>query len=75
MNPSSVLQSGRNLVCAGYALYGSATMIVLSLGHGQGVNGFMLDPVSWNMGSQFDNVMKISFSYICYFFSQIYTHI
>lgn len=36
------LQSGRELVGAGYALYGSATMIVLSIGNG--VNGFMLDP-------------------------------
>lgn len=43
--PTSVkdaLQSGRNLVAAGYALYGSATMVVLSTG--SGVNGFMLDP-------------------------------
>ncbi|KAH9518453.1 Fructose-1,6-bisphosphatase [Bulinus truncatus] len=39
---TDVLQSGENLVCAGYALYGSATMVVLSLG--QGVNGFMYDP-------------------------------
>lgn len=38
------LQTGRNIVAAGYALYGSATMIVLSTG--QGVNCFMLDPVS-----------------------------
>jgi fructose-1,6-bisphosphatase I len=29
-------------VAAGYALYGSATMIVIS--HGHGVHGFMLDP-------------------------------
>lgn len=36
------LQPGRKLVAAGYALYGSATMIVLSTG--QGVNGFTLDP-------------------------------
>lgn len=36
------LQPGRNIVAAGYALYGSATMVVLSTG--QGVNGFMLDP-------------------------------
>ncbi|XP_065122993.1 fructose-1,6-bisphosphatase 1b isoform X2 [Paramisgurnus dabryanus] len=36
------LRSGRNLVAAGYALYGSATMLVLSTG--QGVNCFMLDP-------------------------------
>ena len=38
------LQSGRNLVAAGYALYGSACMIVLTTG--DGVNGFTLDPVS-----------------------------
>ena len=31
-------------VAAGYALYGSATMVVLSIGNGS-VNGFMLDPV------------------------------
>uniref|UniRef100_A0A8C5RNI3 Fructose-1,6-bisphosphatase 1 n=1 Tax=Laticauda laticaudata TaxID=8630 RepID=A0A8C5RNI3_LATLA len=36
------LQSGRNLVAAGYALYGSATMLVLALE--SGVNCFMLDP-------------------------------
>lgn len=36
------LQPGRNIVAAGYALYGSATMMVLSIGHG--VHGFMLDP-------------------------------
>lgn len=36
------LQPGKNIVAAGYALYGSATMLVLSLGNG--VNGFMLDP-------------------------------
>lgn len=30
------------MVAAGYALYGSATMIVLSLGYG--VNGFTYDP-------------------------------
>lgn len=38
------LQSGRHIVAAGYALYGSATMLVLSTGNG--VNCFMLDPVS-----------------------------
>lgn len=41
---ADILQPGRKMVAAGYALYGSATMIVVSLGHG--VNGFMLDPVS-----------------------------
>merc|ERR1711983_553942 len=40
--PGDALQSGRQIAAAGYALYGSATMIVLSTGHG--VNGFMLDP-------------------------------
>lgn len=38
------LQPGRNLVAAGYALYGSATMLVLATSAG-GVNCFMLDPV------------------------------
>ncbi|XP_070542888.1 fructose-1,6-bisphosphatase isozyme 2-like isoform X1 [Ptychodera flava] len=36
------LQPGNQIVAAGYALYGSATMVMLSTG--QGVNGFMLDP-------------------------------
>ncbi|XP_051007068.1 fructose-1,6-bisphosphatase 1 [Acomys russatus] len=36
------LQPGRDLVAAGYALYGSATMLVLALE--SGVNCFMLDP-------------------------------
>lgn len=39
---SDVLQPGNKLVAAGYALYGSATMLVLSTG--SGVNGFILDP-------------------------------
>ena len=38
------LQPGNKMVGAGYALYGSACMIVLTTG--TGVNGFMLDPVS-----------------------------
>ncbi|RNA03461.1 fructose-1-6-bisphosphatase 1-like, partial [Brachionus plicatilis] len=36
------LQAGNKLVCSGYALYGSACMIVLATD--SGVNGFMLDP-------------------------------
>ncbi|CAG0919390.1 unnamed protein product, partial [Notodromas monacha] len=36
------LQPGRKMVAAGYALYGSATMMVVSAGGS--VNGFMLDP-------------------------------
>lgn len=42
--PSEVefLQPGVNQVCAGYAIYGPSTMIVLTTG--KGVNGFTLDP-------------------------------
>lgn len=36
------LQQGNKMVCSGYALYGSACMIVLATD--SGVNGFMLDP-------------------------------
>jgi fructose-1,6-bisphosphatase I len=36
------LQPGRNLVAAGYVLYGSSTVLVYSTGNG--VNGFTLDP-------------------------------
>uniref|UniRef100_A0A3B4YR68 Fructose-1,6-bisphosphatase isozyme 2 n=1 Tax=Seriola lalandi dorsalis TaxID=1841481 RepID=A0A3B4YR68_SERLL len=36
------LQAGKNIVCAGYALYGSATLVALTTG--AGVNFFMLDP-------------------------------
>jgi fructose-1,6-bisphosphatase I len=35
------LQPGTKQVCAGYAIYGSSTMLVLTTGHG--VNGFTLD--------------------------------
>ena len=35
-------QPGRELVCAGYVIYGSSTMFVYSTGNG--VNGFTLDP-------------------------------
>jgi len=36
------LQPGSHQVCAGYAIYGPATMLVLSLG--RGVHGFTLEP-------------------------------
>lgn len=35
------LQPGTKQVCAGYALYGPSTMMMLTSGHG--VNGFTLD--------------------------------
>jgi fructose-1,6-bisphosphatase I/sedoheptulose-1,7-bisphosphatase len=37
------LQPGRAQVCAGYAIYGPSTMLVLTVG--TGVHGFTLDPV------------------------------
>jgi len=39
------------MVAAGYALYGSATMMVLSIGGA--VNGFTLDPVCYHSISSF----------------------
>ena len=39
---NDVLQPGKKLIAAGYALYGSACMMVLSTG--QGVDGFIYDP-------------------------------
>jgi fructose-1,6-bisphosphatase I len=39
---SDALMAGSKMICSGYALYGSATMIVLATD--SGVNGFMLDP-------------------------------
>ncbi|KAE9554670.1 hypothetical protein FO519_002080 [Halicephalobus sp. NKZ332] len=42
VNEKDILQPGRKMVGAGYCLYGSACMVVLSTGHG--VNGFQLDP-------------------------------
>lgn len=55
------LQPGRNIVAAGYALYGSATMVALSTG--QGVDLFMLDPVSVQHGriSTWDSMVSWSF--------------
>ncbi|XP_058191860.1 fructose-1,6-bisphosphatase, cytosolic-like isoform X2 [Rhododendron vialii] len=43
-NPTldDVLQSGKNMLAAGYCIYGSSCMLVLSTGNG--VNGFTLDP-------------------------------
>lgn len=41
VGPGSFLQPGRNQVCAGYAIYGPTTMLVLTFG--RGVHGFTLD--------------------------------
>jgi len=43
----AILQSGEHVRYAGYAVYGSACMLVLA--SREGVNGFTLDPVwHWN---------------------------
>lgn len=39
---SSVLCPGKEMVAAGYCMYGSSTVFILSTGHG--VNGYTLDP-------------------------------
>jgi fructose-1,6-bisphosphatase I len=39
---AAILQKGTQMVAAGYAMYGSATNLVISTG--EGVNGFTLDP-------------------------------
>jgi len=49
-----VFQPGRQLVAAGYALYGSATALVLSTG--TGVNEFMLDPVRHSLQSSMQSL-------------------
>ena len=41
--PGDALQPGAALVAAGYTLYSSATMLVLTTGGGRGVTGFTLD--------------------------------
>ena len=40
-SPQAFMQAGVRQICAGYALYGSSTMMVLTTG--SGVNGFTLD--------------------------------
>lgn len=41
IGPDAFLQPGEQQVCAGYAIYGPTTMLVISFGHG--VHGFTLD--------------------------------
>lgn len=41
IGPGAFLQPGARQLCAGYAIYGPTTMLVLTLGHG--VHGFTLD--------------------------------
>ncbi len=41
VGPAAFLQPGESQVCAGYAIYGPTTMLVVTFGHG--VHGFTLD--------------------------------
>jgi len=43
-DPADALQPGASLVAAGYALYSSATVAVVSLGLGRGAHAFTRDP-------------------------------
>ena len=43
-NESDFLLPGRELLAAGYVLYGSSTMVVITTGHKGGVHGFTYDP-------------------------------
>lgn len=42
LTDEDLLQPGTEIVCSGYVLYGSSTMLVYTTGHG--VHGFTLDP-------------------------------
>jgi fructose-1,6-bisphosphatase I len=53
-NLQDALCPGREIVCAGYVLYGPSTVFVLSTGHG--VHGFTLDP---NIGEFFLSLQDI----------------
>ncbi|MES1915148.1 MAG: hypothetical protein MHM6MM_007135 [Cercozoa sp. M6MM] len=44
LQPEDLLRPGTDLVAAGYAMYGAATILVLTLDKASGVNGFTLDP-------------------------------
>lgn len=61
MSVKDALQSGRNVVAAGYALYGSATALVISVG--TGVNSFVLDPVSGSTSAVLNITVAIACAY------------
>ena len=54
LSEEAFLQKGTEQVCAGYAIYGPQTMLVLTLGHG--VKGFTLDPHMGNWVLTHDNM-------------------
>mmetsp|Transcript_25684 Transcript_25684/g.101278 ORF Transcript_25684/g.101278 Transcript_25684/m.101278 type:complete len:413 (-) Transcript_25684:321-1559(-) len=58
-NLDDVTQPGRQIVAAGYALYGSSTVIMFSIG--DGVHGFTLDPTMSEFILTHENV-KIPFA-------------
>ena len=50
----NVCQPGNNLLCAGYCMYSSSTILVLTIG--QGVYGFTLDPTVGEFIMSHDNI-------------------
>lgn len=63
------LQSGENLICAGYVIYGASTMLVYTTGNG--VNGFTLDPALGEFILSHNN-MKIPYSGSIYSVNEAY---
>ena len=52
-----VLKPGRQMVSAGYCMYGSSSNIVISMGHG--VNGYTLDIVIQTPGNYSERIAYI----------------
>lgn len=50
------MQPGRDLVAAGYVLYGSSTMLIISTGTAGGVHGFTYDPTVGDFFLSHENI-------------------
>ncbi len=50
------MRKGRELVAAGYVIYGSSTMLVISTGKAGGVHGFTLDPTVGDFFLSHENI-------------------
>jgi fructose-1,6-bisphosphatase I len=54
--PQDFLRPGRDLLAAGYVLYGSSTMVVISTGVQSGVHGFTYDPTCGEFFLSHENI-------------------
>eukprot|EP00029_Vermamoeba_vermiformis_P014432 TRINITY_DN9554_c0_g1_i1.p1 TRINITY_DN9554_c0_g1~~TRINITY_DN9554_c0_g1_i1.p1 ORF type:complete len:344 (-),score=107.98 TRINITY_DN9554_c0_g1_i1:76-1107(-) len=66
-----LLQPGRNMVCAGYVLYGPSSMLVFTTAHDQGVHGFTYDPSIGEFILTHENIMLPAKSK-CYSINEAY---